>query len=148
MIYKRWFLPFLHDKLVLHASHTLWTVRYGCLAQFHSLLAFFALSPQDLFLNNRSLLLFSCTYRTIMLSHFRQAACIATLIALFTFANAQFVTTNGLQFELNGKPYSFAGANSWTSKVFKRWTYGCTDFLQLVLQIKALYPIPSKLPRI
>ncbi|CAD6572759.1 MAG: hypothetical protein ASARMPREDX12_005433 [Alectoria sarmentosa] len=49
-----------------------------------------------------------------MVSHFRQAACLATFIALFTFANAQFVTTNGLQFELNGKPYSFAGANSWT----------------------------------
>lgn len=70
-----------------------------------------------------------------MLSNFRQAACLATYIALFTFANAQFVTTNGLQFELNGKPYSFAGANSWTSKVLSDdhkavltlFTVGATD---------------------
>lgn len=49
-----------------------------------------------------------------MLSHISKLACLATSLALFTFATAQFVTTNGLQFELNGKPYSFAGANSWT----------------------------------
>ena len=150
---RRWsinvdFLPFLHDKLVLHASHALWTVRTGVLpnSTLYSHPSLFLL--KTLFLNNRSLLLFSCTYRTIMVSHFRQAACLATFIALFTFANAQFVTTNGLQFELNGKPYSFAGANSWTSKVFKQWPYGCTDYLQLVLQIKASSLMPSKLPRI
>ncbi|KAF6235215.1 hypothetical protein HO173_006409 [Letharia columbiana] len=49
-----------------------------------------------------------------MLYHINRLACLATSLALLTFANAQFVTTNGLQFELNGKPYSFAGANSWT----------------------------------
>ena len=53
-----------------------------------------------------------------MLSHLSRIACLATSLALLTFTNAQFVTTNGLQFELNGKPYSFAGANSWTSTKF------------------------------
>ena len=57
-----------------------------------------------------------------MLSHINKLACLATSLALLTFANAQFVTTNGLQFELNGKPYSFAGANSWTRKVFRALT--------------------------
>ena len=54
-----------------------------------------------------------------MLSQITNLACLAAYLALLTFANAQFVKTNGLQFELNGQPYSFAGANSWTSESFK-----------------------------
>ena len=43
-------------------------------------------------------------------------ACLATSLLLSTSSTAQFVTTNGLQFSLNGKPYSFAGTNAWTRK--------------------------------
>lgn len=58
--------------------------------------------------------------RPIMLSHISKSACLVAFLILLNLANAQFVTTNGLQFELNGKPYTFAGANSWTSKMFKQ----------------------------
>ena len=54
-----------------------------------------------------------------MLFQFTKLACLATSLALLNFAKAQYVTTNGLQFELNGHPYSFAGTNSWTRKAFQ-----------------------------
>ena len=54
-----------------------------------------------------------------MLPNISKLACLSAFLALLTFVNAQFVTTNGLQFELNGQPYTFAGANSWTSKAFQ-----------------------------
>ena len=34
-----------------------------------------------------------------------------------SFATTQFVTTKGLQFQLNGASFSFAGANAWTSTI-------------------------------
>ena len=54
-----------------------------------------------------------------MLSRITKLACLAISLALLSFANAQYVTTNGLHFELNGQPYSFAGANAWTRKAFQ-----------------------------
>ena len=55
----------------------------------------------------------------MMLSRVTKLVCLAISLIVSNFANAQYVTTNGLQFELNGKPYSFAGTNAWTSKAFK-----------------------------
>ena len=53
-----------------------------------------------------------------MLLNISSMAFLVTSLTFLNFANAQFVTTNGLGFELNGNSYSFAGANSWTSKAF------------------------------
>ena len=36
-------------------------------------------------------------------------------IALWTAAYAQSVSRNGLNFELSGSPFGFAGANTWDS---------------------------------
>ena len=47
-------------------------------------------------------------------------------IALWIVSNAQSVARSGLHFELNGSPFTFAGANTWeslssrASKRFKR----------------------------
>ena len=58
----------------------------------------------------------------IMLFNISSLAFLITSLIFLNFGNAQFVTTNGLEFELNGKPYSFAGANSWTSQAFQTAT--------------------------
>lgn len=57
-----------------------------------------------------------------MLFNISSLAILITSLTFLNLANAQFVTTNGLGFELNGKPYSFAGANSWTSEAFQTAT--------------------------
>ena len=90
-----------------------------------------------------------------MLSHISNLVFLVTSLILLTCANAQFVTTNGLQFELNGKPYSFAGANSWTSKASSHdyealltlLTVGATDQGFIHDAIKAAQDIGYKVIR-
>ena len=75
-------------------------------------------------------------------------SCLATSLFLSTFSDAQFVTTNGLHFELKGKPYSFAGTNAWTRKKYQATTSKLYSLLsQLVQQTKASSLMPLKLPR-
>ena len=48
-------------------------------------------------------------------SSFPIASYMLALAVLTSFVASQFVSTKGLQFQLNGSPFSFAGANAWTS---------------------------------
>ena len=52
-----------------------------------------------------------------MLAGLSTITCLISIIAFSTLVRPQFVTTNGLQFELDGKPFTFAGANLWPSTI-------------------------------
>ena len=47
----------------------------------------------------------------MQLSHSTLAKILAVSLPLSSGAAAQYVTTNGVNFELNGKPFTFAGTN-------------------------------------
>jgi len=54
---------------------------------------------------------------------------LSAFLSFFSWTASQFVTTNGAQFELAGKPFAFAGGNLWEC--------GCSHELKMTASLMA-----------
>ncbi len=68
-------------------------------------------------------------FSIIMFYNFSQLSLLSAFLTFFSLTASHFVTTNGVQFELAGKPFTFTGGNLWQC--------GCSHELKMTASLMA-----------